>query len=102
MQNLFKNLCKNKPTKKILATLLLVGVTSCNTPPPNVPVCQIDLPRNRAICFTIVSQEGPTFVPIESMDKWTTMSPESNLELQKYVKSLRRQANQCSQSTKSP
>jgi hypothetical protein len=61
----------------------------------------MDLPRERAICFTAVSEAGPTFVSISEMDKWTAISPESKRQLDNYIKALRRRAEQCKSNTQS-
>lgn len=54
---------------------------------------QIDLPRQRAIGFTIVSSDGPFFIPIEGMDKFSCLSPEDKALYDNYVKELRRRLN---------
>jgi len=77
--------------------IMLVFLSGCVTPnPPSIDICQVDLPRDRVICFNSTTGAGPTFIPIDGTDKWTTVSPESKRQMDNYMRQLKRAIENCS------
>lgn len=80
-----------------LATALSSFACASGSKPPKAPdieECMIDLERGHSICFTIVSEQGPRFVPITEMDKWSCKSPEDKAKYDNWIKELKRRWEQ--------
>lgn len=81
-----------KSGSKLLAIILATLSSSCVSTPnaPDVDICTYDRPRKQSICFTAVTSVGPTKVPEDEMDHWTTMPPDSKASMDDYIQALKR------------
>lgn len=80
---------------KLLAVLLVTAANACASgarmpKAPDIKECMIDLERQRSICWTIVSEEGPVFLPLSEMDKFSCKSPDDKALYDDWIKDLKR------------
>ena len=85
----------SKKLSTLPGILLLIASNACASGArrpvaPDIKDCLIDLERQRSICFTIVSEEGPEFLRLDQMERYSCRSPEDKAKYDNFVKELQR------------